>query len=398
MRSRDVGLLGLGAFCAMALSINAGGCQAEGGSNPPAGPTGTTGAGAGTAGTSSGEGGGGGLPETTGTGTGGGGAGGGGAAPRVVTIQEVTMGTVTDGIVEVKGAVAMSPKFLVSKSSAGRCTYGVYLSAPGLTETEAYSGILAVDRGNDATTGTDDELYCAKLGEEPAGGEIPDDVMPGDVLDITGETSYFLLNFCGADECGDLDCNDQERACYADEAMCADREHRCWEDCGDDPLPYVESKTPQRQLAYLSKMTKVGEAPVPKPHLLSSQEAASLSASADGSFHDRWGGVKVRVSNVTAVPWSQGNVVNFGNILADLDQDAGSATLQVGNNVYYHGYAPAEDACHKGPTFSDVTTTWEHIDGFSTLDGCIWTLQAVDPCADFSPASELCGTRTNCYE
>ncbi|WP_044985852.1 hypothetical protein [Sorangium cellulosum] len=400
MRSRDVGLLGLGALCAVALLGGAGGCQPEGNSSlptGPGGPGGTTGAGGSGAGASAGEGGSGGEAGAATTGSAGGGGGGTEDPPaRVVTIEDITMGTVSSGIVEVKGVVAMSPKFLVSQSGTGRCTWGVYLSAPGLTETEAYSGILAVDRGNDATSGTSGELYCAKLGEQPGGGEIPDDVVPGDVFDIVGETSYFLLDFCGVDKCGDLDCDDQEGACYADKAMCADGEHPCWEDCSDDPLPYAESRSPQRQLAYISKMTKVGEAPVPKPHLLSSEEAASLSASADAPFHDRWGGVKVRVDNIAAIPWSQGNVVNFGNIQMDLDQDTGSATLQIGNNIYYRGYAPADDSCHKGPTFSDVTTTWEHVDGFSTLDGCIWTLQAADPCADFAPPSELCGARTNC--
>ena len=48
MRSRDVGLLGLGALCAVALLGGAGGCQPEGNSGlptGPGGPGGTTGKG-----------------------------------------------------------------------------------------------------------------------------------------------------------------------------------------------------------------------------------------------------------------------------------------------------------------------------------------------------------------
>ncbi|WP_437614125.1 hypothetical protein WMF20_14520 [Sorangium sp. So ce834] len=404
MRSRDVGLLGLGALCAVALLVGAGGCQPEGNSDGapagPGGPGGTTSTGGSGAGTNAGEGGSGGEAGAATTGSAGGGGGGTEDPPpaQVVTIQDVTMGTVASGIVEVRGVVAMSPKFLVSQSSAGRCTYGVYLSAPGLTETAPYSGILAVDRGSDATTGSGGKLYCAKLGEEPAGGEIPDDVMPGDVLNVVGETSYFLLDFCGADTCGDLQCDEEERACHDDEAACEADEHQCWEDCSADPLPYVESKTRQRQLAYLTKMEKVGDAraPLPEPHALTAEEVASLSSAADASFHDRWGGVKVRLRNVAAVPWSQGSVVNYGNIVADTDPGEGVAKLQIGNDIYYRGYAPLDDACHKGPVFADAATTWQQVDGFSSLDGCLWTLQVVDPCADFLPASGMCGTRTSC--
>ncbi|WP_437736664.1 hypothetical protein [Sorangium sp. So ce1335] len=406
MRGREVGLLGLGALCAVAISVGAGGCQPEGNTRPPGwseGPGGTTGQGGRGAETASSgdggrEGGGEGDGGTATTGSAGGGGGGTEDTPaaRVATIEDLTMGTVTSGIVELRGVVAMSPKFLVSQSNTGRCTYGVYLSAPGLTETEAYSGILAVDRGDDASTGDDTKLHCAKLGEQPAGGEIPDDVVPGDVLNVVGQPSYFSLNFCGTDACGDLLCDEQERACYDERTACAAGEHQCWEDCSPDPLPYADSKVRQRQLAYIDKMEKVGKASVPAPHVLDSQEDILLSSPTDERFHDRWGGVKVRVANVSAVPWSKGNVVNFGNIVVDLDQEIGEATLQVGNNIYYRGYAPPEDACHKGPTFSGTTPVWSQIDGFSTLDECIWTLQVVDPCTGFVPASESCDVETSC--
>ncbi|HSN98249.1 MAG TPA: hypothetical protein VLS89_08120 [Candidatus Nanopelagicales bacterium] len=389
MQHRRLGLLGLGALCIAALSSAAmGGCQAESnstGSNGPSGPGGTGGS---ATTTSTGEGGG-----TGGNGTGGNGTGGsgGGAELPVVTIQDITSGVAMPGSdVQVKGVIAMSPKYLVSQSSSGSCLYGVYISAPGLTETQPYSGVLAVSYGSQATQGSDGKLYCARLGQDPAGDAFPDDVRPGDVLNIVGETSHFLLSFCG-DACGDTTCTAAELACYED-PDCPD--FRCWDDCSADPIPYRESAVKQRQLAKVTMVERTGNGPVPTPHTLTGAEIAGLSSSDDQEFHDQWGGVKVRIEGATPVPWSQGNIVNFGSLVADV----GGARIQVANDIYYRGYAPDTDQCHNGPTFTDATITWNRIDGFSTIDRCLWVLQAADPCADLEPMSGMCTSATDCSE
>ena len=41
-----------------------------------------------------------------------------------------------------------------------------------------------------------------------------------------------------------------------------------------------------------------------------------------------------------------------------------------------------------------IDAVWERIDGFNSVDTCIWTLQAADPCADLAPSSESCMSAT----
>jgi hypothetical protein len=105
------------------------------------------------------------------------GVGGGAPCEGVeATISDVTTGVVGPGVkVQVTGAVAMSQKFLVSKgSSSGSCLWGVFVSAPNLTETAPNSGMLVLDYGFNAEIddgGTD--AYCPRLGIDPTGDDIP---------------------------------------------------------------------------------------------------------------------------------------------------------------------------------------------------------------------------------
>lgn len=388
MQHRRLGLLGLGALFVSALvSAAAGGCQATGNNNPtssgPGGPGGSGGAS-----TSSNQGGAG------GTGTGGtmnvGGSGGAGGVVElpVVTIQDITSGVVPAGTdVQVQGVIAMSPKYLVSQSNSGNCLWGVYVSAPNLTETEAYSGVVALSYGTMATTNQNGELECPTLGMAPAGDAFPDDVRPGDVLDVVGETSQFLLNFCG-DACGDGTCD-----------AATETAANCWQDCGADPLPYRESQVQQRQLFKVEQVTRTGAGPIPTPHTLTGEELLQLSSHDNQQFHDMWGGVKVRVpAGATAVPWSTGGVVSYGSIVAEVDVNGQPARIQISNDVYYRRYAPTADYCHKSPVFADPAVTWNRIEGFSSLDGCIWVLQAADPCADMDPYSDSCMSATDCSQ
>ena len=100
--------------------------------------------------------------------------------------------------VKVVGAVAMSHKFLVSQSkSTGSCLWGVFLSAPGLTTTAANTGILAVSYGTDAVTNEAGSAFCPVPPLDPAGDMFPDDVAPGDVLDVIGKTDAYAPSACG---------------------------------------------------------------------------------------------------------------------------------------------------------------------------------------------------------
>jgi hypothetical protein len=342
------------------------GCQSD--SNPGATSSGTGGGGAGDV-TSAGGG------STTGSATGGGSTttttsttttGSGGGAPSCAG-QDATIADITGNPksnnpigpgqkVKVTGVVAMSHKFLVSQSTSGSCLWGVYVSAPGLAETEEYSGILALSYGTNATIPDGgNQAYCPILGKVPAGDKIPDDTKPGDVLDLVGTTDYFVLKNCASEPGG--------------------------------------TSAPQRQLAKVCSAVKTGTAPMPAPHVMAPADIPSLSAPADKVFHDKWGGVKVQLNDVTAVPQNPGDggapaiVGQYGKITLE------QGNLTVGDNVYYVG-ALKKDACYSGPQFS--SPDFVSIAGFSSIDFCTWTLQPNDKCTDFNPASEDCTPGQTC--
>ncbi|KYF73339.1 hypothetical protein [Sorangium cellulosum] len=363
MRSREVGLLGLGALCAVAVFLGAGGCQPEGNTRPPGwsgrpgGTIGEGGSGAETA--SSGDGGreGEGAAGTAATGSAGGDGVGTGDPPvaRVATIEEITTGVVGEGVdVEAKGVVAMSRKWLVSKSkSSGSCLWGVFLSAPGIPVTEANSGILALSYGTRGVTDDQGNVTCPNIEQASAGDAFPDDVKPGDVLDVTGRTSYYSPA-----------------------------------DCDEQPPEANPTRVKQRQLASVTKVKLVGSAPIPEPHVFSGEDIAKLAAPSDPDgekFHDAWGGVKVRVAGPLS-PTLQGEMQTvvgaYGNIVL-----AGSG-LRVGDKFYY--VQGSMDACHGAPDYPSTDVEWARIDGFSTLDYCTWSLQPLNKCADFDPAGKDC--------
>lgn len=293
-----------------------------------------------------------------GTGAGGtnvGGSGGedaGEGGPAGTTITQIANGTIADDTaVSVQGAVVMSQVFLVSKSnSTNSCLWGVFVSEPNLTETQPYSGLLVLSYGTEATVadgGT--QAYCPMLGVAPSGSGIPDDLKPGDVVDISGTTAYYLASACT--QAGD-------------------------------------SQTKQRQLGQ-STVTKTGTAAIPSAHTVTAQEIVQLASptAGDQGFHDQWGGVKVRVANVTAVPQTvNGNpsvTTTYGEIILE-------EGLSVGDKIYYRGYAKAADVCYAAPTYADASQTFAWMDGFSYLNFCTWSLQPNSKCNDLNPGSEDC--------
>jgi hypothetical protein len=355
-----------------------GACQDDGGDGNGGGgttPTGTqTGTTTGTTtGTATGVGGG------TSTGTNVGGNTGCGYNATDATVQEVTNGTVGTGVeVRLTGVIAMTRKFLVSKSSSGSCLWGVFISAPGLTTTEEYSGVIAVSYGFPAEVpegGTQD--YCPVIElNEPAGDAFPDDVAPGDVLDIVGETDSFLLTqYCT--------------------------------DAGD-------SQVPAKQVSQVCSVNRTSSgATLPTPATIATADLSKLGSPTDTDFHDKWGGVKVRIENVTAdeahadfqpgdctggeqtiVGMKDGTYDVYGTI--ELNEGDG---LRVGNEIYYQGLMRSLGAsCRGGPEFCTTTGTpysFTYIEGFNYLDFCTWTLQPAHRCNDFSPAGDGCPCSEN---
>ena len=296
----------------------------------------------------------GGNNPSSGGGTSEGGSGGGsvaGCEGTETTVQGIATGEVGPGTkVSVPGVVAMSHKFLVSKSSTtDNCLWGVFVSAPGITETEANSGLLILSYGFKAEIPEGgDQAFCPRLGQDPAGDQIPDNTKPGDVLDVIGTVSRF-----------------------PDDPQC------------DAPNP--PNQVGMLQLGSVCQATKVGEATPPTATVLSAADAAKISSTTDEAFHDQWGAVKVRFEDVGVEPAAGMVVGDFGVITLENG-------VEVGDKIYYRGYS--NNTCHDGPVFTDTTVVFDYVEGFHYLAFCSWGIQANDKCADFSPQSEDCTAAT----
>ncbi|MFO0755535.1 MAG: hypothetical protein U0359_03540 [Byssovorax sp.] len=301
--------------------------------------------------------------DTTGT--------GGNAGPTDATIQDVTTNKVGPGLkVKLTGVVAMTQKFLVSKGSqSGSCLWGVFVSAPNIAETAENTGILVLSYGDNATIPDGgSQSFCPRLGIDPIGDQIPDDTKPGDVLDVTGETSYFLLPNCASQPDG--------------------------------------STVAEYQIAKSSAVTKTGTATPPKAHVLTPAEMVMAADPNNQAFHDKWGGVKVAIENVVSEAQDDGMggmgiTDKFGHILVHDKANANPAPtdkLQLGDKLYYRGYLKKNNACYDGPKFANAVTEFAHMEGISYMDFCTWNLQPNDKCADLTPSSEDCTSDVMCVQ
>ncbi|MFO0553093.1 MAG: hypothetical protein U0271_32195 [Polyangiaceae bacterium] len=308
----------------------------------------TTGGGGAGAGPSTGGSTNGGSGGTGATGTGGEGGGGvAGCEGPEATIDGITLGNFGVGSkVSVNGVVAMSHKFLVSKSSTtNNCLWGVFVSSPGLAETGPNTGLLVLSYGFKAEIpqgGT--TAYCPRLGQDPAGDKIPDNIKPGDKLDVVGTVSRF-----------------------PDPPECT--------------APNPPNQVGMLQLGSVCKATIVGTETPPAPRVLTPDEIAKISSTTDAAFHDEYGAVKVRIENVGVTPQNGMVTDMYGNIVLD-------DGVTVGDKIYYRGYS--NNICHASPEFTDTSVMFDHVDGFHYLNFCTWGIQPNDKCADFSPRSGDC--------
>ena len=271
----------------------------------------------------------------------------GGQMGLPTTVVEITTGKVGPGIdVQLKGVVAMSRKFLVSQSkSSGSCLWGVFISDK-VAETAPSTGTIALAYGMNAAIppgGTD--AVC------PTGTDaFPNDTKLGDVLDISGQSDAYIPKTCGQKP--------------------------------------GESNVAEYQVSKVSSAVKTGTTTAPTPHVLTDAEALKLADQTDKAFHDLWGGVKVRVANVSPVLFTPagggtGTVVGPYGVI----KLAGS-NVEVVDKVYYA--KGAVDTCQQAPKYADATVKFTSVDGFSYLNYCTWSLAPNDRCADFAPKSDDC--------
>lgn len=370
MRRSNWIVLGASALAGALLIVSGvGGCQAQQTSPRPdddddsSGGNGTTSSGTTTSASgSTGQGGATSMSSGSGSTAGGGGEGQGGGNSGCVqdvdaTVQDVAKGTFKQKeMVRLKGVVATSRKFLVSQSnSSGSCLWGMFVSAPNLPSTAEYSGVLVVSYGNDAVIPPGgDKAFCPKLGEEPLGDAIPDDVKPGDELTIIGEASSYAPSSCASS--------------------------RQW------------------QIAFTCQVERTSTGlPVPTPHVIPAADAPKLGMD-DPDFNAKWAGVKVRLEGVTAVQQAKDPNSNPPDMTPVIVNKYGEIKLKdsnvtIGDKLYYLGYLAKSDACHAGPVFTpdangEVVLT--AVEGFSYHNFCTWGLQAENKCKSFEPPSEDC--------
>jgi hypothetical protein len=327
---------------AIVLGSSLPGCRDDGGSN---GGSGTT---------------------SSHTGTGGGTTSDAPVAAKVVTIQQLTDSSDPNHVgsavpVTVQGAVVMSNKFLVSKSKAtGSCLWGVFLSAPSITTTGPHTGVIALSYGTPASVadgGT--TAYCPVYqAGMPAGDSFPDDIAPGDVVDVTGVSDAYIYSGCTA----------------ADAAA------------GSSMVPSV-------QLNKVSTVNRTGKTTVPTPAKLTQSDMVSLSAGSDPDWLNKWGSVRVELDNVTVEAQAGGALTdNYGHMIIDSSKfGGGSNGIQVGDSVYYVGYLKASDPCYSGPLYPTAPPIdFTSITGFVYLDFCSWGIEPSNKCHDLVPPSDDC--------
>jgi hypothetical protein len=300
------------------------------------------------------------------TGTGGGSTSDSPTPAKVVTIQAINNPSDPNHVgpaveVTVQGAVVMSNKFLVSHSkTTGSCLWGVFLSAPTISTTAPYTGVLALAYGTNASvTDGGTTAYCPVYQAGMTAGDVfPDTIAPGDVVDVTGTTDSYITSSCTA----------------ADAAA------------GSSMVPSVQ----------LNKVSAVSvhteKANLPTPYKLTPSDMASLAAGLDSSWLDQWGGVRVELDNVTVESQGGSLTDEYGHMLINSELfDGGANGIQVGDSVYYVGYIKATDVCAAGPVFPTAPPiAFNSITGFVYLDFCNWGIQPSNKCHDLVPPSDDC--------
>jgi hypothetical protein len=352
MKTRGLAILGTGMLAAV-LAVPA--CQSSTSNNPSTGGTAGS-SGSGTGGSSgSGTGGSGtggtGTGGSAGTGTAGtsGSAGSGGSPTdagctgQAATVQDVDQGSIAaKTYVKLTGIVATSQKFLVSQSkTTGSCLWGVFVSAPVATAV-AYSGLMIISYGDDATTTDSGTAGKCKTGTDA----IPDDIKPGDVFNAIGQVTPYAPSACTG-----------------------------------------TAQQMQVRVGQSCKINVSSHTTPPAPATLDTTTADAIAAGTDTTTLSKWGGVLMRLSNVDA------NAVDGGTsgIVGPYGVITFQQTALEGHDTIFY-----DDLSGAGPKTSSkawqyaTATHFNHMDGIIYLDYCTWSLSPRNKCTDIDPASDDC--------
>ncbi|MGZ3453445.1 MAG: hypothetical protein ACXVEF_27825 [Polyangiales bacterium] len=285
--------------------------------------------------------------ETSTTDTGSGGEGGtpkcptapkaGKLADLLDPSKTATKVIVNDGM-KLTGVVATSIKFRTRnpKKAGDPCQYSFFVADANATFVP-YSGIQVIAYASNAVAGDGGGASCV------ADDLIPNDVKPGDLINVTGTYTEFgpTAASCGA----------------ATPAV----------------PPPVPGKMPQ--LFKVCELTRTAGGTVPAPADVTPADISQQTGTGDPLL--KYAGGLVRIKTVTAA-----GAPAFGAFKIT------GSELMVTDNIYYRGAATAPTGIAMGTAFTSIT-------GLSTLDFCTWSL-APSQCADMVPASgSVCPSGTS---
>ena len=337
-------------------SVGQGGTGGTGGTSGKGG-TGGTGAKGGTGGS-----GGAGGDEAGGSGTGGSGTEDP-CAGTDATLQQINNPAAEGAIkpnqrVKVAGIVVTSHKFLASASS---CLWAVTATMPG-DDTQEYGSIQVVAKGNPALVGDGDEKGPCPMGEGEA-GPIPNDIKPGDIIDVTAFAAEFLLK---------------------SEGTC---------DGVKNPQPVLGQKQLEINTTKIPNECFVrtpGDA-VPAPHPFTAAEATAFAEGKNvDDINSKWSGALITLqgplkpkqsAKPADYPSPEAAVSKFGDLLLT------ETTLTINNNVVYQDITGAgpKDAAKR--VCWPLTTTFDSITGLGLIDFCTYSLSLRTVTGDVKPES-----------
>ncbi len=254
---------------------------------------------------------------------------------EAVSLAEIHEGRVREQVpVAVGPLVSSSQKFLVSEAKSGSCLWGAYVRDPE----RAGSGLLLVSYG---------PKHQAEEACRPGQDGLPDDLLPGDVVQARGWLAAFVPAACS----------------------------------GVAPAQ-------QLRIDPACPLRRTGNVPPPEPQLIDVALADRLAQGSDPALLRKWGGALVRLESVSAVadPEDGDAVFPFG--VVKLEQ----TRLELRSRLYYFDLREGGPRANAKAPHYDYPTTFASVTGLVLLDYCNWVLAPRDSCVD-APSGRTCASQ-----
>lgn len=258
-----------------------------------------------------------------------------GCGAQPVTLDEIHAGRVRGRVaVSPPELVATSQKFLVSEAKSGSCLWGAFAAERG--RTGAGSGLFLVSFG---------PPHAQAEGCIPGADGLPNDLAPGDVLEVEGTFDDYAPASCSG-------------------------------------------VTPAQQLRVdvACPVRRRGSIAAPEPALVDVAFATRLATGDDAQLLRDWGGALIRIEGVSAAKDRDDGDAVFPFGVVRLEQ----TSLEVHSRLYYFDLREGGPrTLAKAPRYR-YPTVFQSVVGVLFLDYCSWVLAPRDRCSDLSPESDNC--------